>query len=88
MRSHREQAPIPALAAAVRGRRKKLALTQAQLADLAGVGLAFLYELERGKPTVRLDKVLAVLAVLGLELRLGPGQGGIVGLAEGAEGGS
>jgi hypothetical protein len=26
--------------------------------------LAFLYELERGKPTVRIDKVLAVLTVL------------------------
>lgn len=74
------------LGAAVRARRRELALTQAQLADLAGVGLAFLYELERGKPTVRLDKVLAVLGVLGLELCLRPGSGGIVrgpGIGEG-----
>ena len=62
----------------VRSRRRELTLTQAQLADLAGVGLAFLYALERGKPTVRLDKVLAVLAVLGLELNVRPGGGGIV----------
>jgi len=45
---------------------------------LAGVGLAFLYELEHGKPTVRLDRVMAVLAVLGLELHVRPGLGGIV----------
>ncbi len=56
---------------AVRGRRKALGLSQAQTCDLAGVGLAFLYELERGKPTVRLDKVLQVLQVLGLGLQLG-----------------
>ena len=55
---------------AVRGRRKALTLSQAQTCDLAGVGLAFLYELERGKPTVRLDKVLEVLQVLGLGLQL------------------
>jgi len=70
----------------MRARRRALALTQTQLADLAGVGLAFLYELERGKPTVRLDKVLAVLAVLGLELHLRPGAGGIVAEEQPAEG--
>ena len=32
------------------------------LAAAAGVGIRFLVELERGKPTVRLAKVLAVLA--------------------------
>jgi hypothetical protein len=35
--------------------------------------VAFLYELETGKPTVRLDKVLSVLSVLGLSLRLAEG---------------
>jgi y4mF family transcriptional regulator len=62
------------LAAAVRARRKTLRLTQAELASLAGVGLAFLYELESGKSTVRIDKVLAVLEVLGLELHVRPGK--------------
>ncbi len=55
---------------AVRRRRRSVGLSQAQTCDLAGVGLAFLYGLERGKPTVRLDKVLAVLEVLGLGLEL------------------
>ncbi len=40
----------------------------------AGCGLAFLYELESGKPTVRLDKLLSVLRVVGMTLRLEPGR--------------
>lgn len=45
----------------VRQTRLARGLRQDQLAAAAGVGLRFLVELERGKPTVRLDKVLAVL---------------------------
>lgn len=62
------------LGASVRTRRRSLGLNQAELANLAGVGLAFLYELEHGKPTVRIDKVLAVFAVLGLELYVREGK--------------
>lgn len=50
----------------VRMTRRKQKLTQGELARRAGVGTAFLYELESGKPTVRLDKVLAVLDALDL----------------------
>ncbi len=45
-------------------------LTQVELADLAGCGPAFLYQLETGKRSLRLDKVIAVLQVLGLQLAL------------------
>jgi len=62
------------LALAVAARRRTLKLTQVELARLAGVGPDFLYDLESGKATVRLDKLLDVLAVLGLELRLGDGK--------------
>jgi y4mF family transcriptional regulator len=62
------------LSSAVRARRKALKLNQADLAALSGVGLAFLYELEHGKPTLRIDKVLAVFAVLGLELHVREGK--------------
>ena len=53
------------IASFVRARRRANRLTQAALAELAGVGTRFVSELERGKPTVRLDAVQAVLAVFG-----------------------
>lgn len=55
---------------AIRQARRAHGLTQSQLAGLAGTGLRFVSELERGKPNVSLDKMLAVLAVLGLRLQL------------------
>ena len=58
------------LGEAVRTARKQSRLTQAQLAGLAGTGLRFISDLERGKPSIALDKVLAVLAVLGLRLSI------------------
>lgn len=58
------------LAREVRRKRKLLRLTQKELADLSGCGPDFLYDLERGKPTVRLDKLVSVLDVLGLRLKL------------------
>lgn len=45
--------------------RKRLGLTQPQLALAAGVGVRFVVELEAGKPTLRLEKVLSVLHALG-----------------------
>lgn len=58
------------IAAAVRATRKKHGLTQTELAGLSGTGLRFVSELERGKPTVSLNKVLSVLSVLGLGIRI------------------
>ena len=54
----------------VRGRRKAAGLTQRALGDLAGVGARFVSELERDKPTVRVDAVNKVLAVFGKRLGL------------------
>jgi HTH-type transcriptional regulator / antitoxin HipB len=54
----------------VRARRKELGLTQAQLAELSRVSPRFIFDLEAGKPTVSLDRVLLVLKVLGLKLDL------------------
>ncbi len=54
----------------VREGRKRLGLRQDALAASAGVGVRFLVELERGKPSVQLGKVLAVLAALGIELNV------------------
>ena len=49
----------------VKNRRKKLGLTQQDLAYRAGVGLRFVRELEQGKRTLRLDKVNQLLALFG-----------------------
>lgn len=54
----------------IRDERKKLGLRQDELAAASGVGLRFLVELERGKPTVQMGKVLDVIAALGCELRI------------------
>ena len=54
----------------VRERRKAGGLSQQELGELAGVGTRFISELERGKPTVRLDAVSKVLAVFGKTLGL------------------
>jgi y4mF family transcriptional regulator len=52
----------------VKQKRKKLKLTQTELAEKAGVGLRFLRELEQGKKTLRMDKVNQVLELFGYEL--------------------
>ena len=58
------------LGAALKAARKQLGLTQPQLAMAAGVGLRFMVDLEAGKPTLRLEHVLRVIAALGGELQL------------------
>ena len=50
--------------------RKKLSLNQIDFARRSGVGLRFLRELEKGKTTVRLDKLNQVLDFLGLHLEI------------------
>jgi len=49
----------------VRERRKSAGLTQRQLSELAQVGPRAIWDLERGKPTVRLDVIVRVLRVFG-----------------------
>ncbi len=65
------------LAAAVRGRRTDLAISQAELAKRAGVSRKWVYEFEAGKPTAELGLLLRVLDVLNLDLNLDlvPGDG-------------
>jgi len=50
----------------VRQKRKLLNLTQEDLAGLCNVGTRFICELENGKKTLEIDKVLKVLNSLGL----------------------
>jgi HTH-type transcriptional regulator / antitoxin HipB len=57
-----------ALGTAVRSRRTALSLSQADVADLAGVSERFVRFVEQGKSTIQLEQLLAVLHTLGLEL--------------------
>lgn len=54
----------------VKKRRNQLKLTQAESAAFCGVGVRFFSELENGKETLQLDKVLHVLQMLGLNLHV------------------
>lgn len=68
---------VERLAQEVRRRRRDLGLRQAELAELAGCSQRFVHTVEHGKTSVRLDKLLDVLEVLGLGLTLVPGRGRI-----------
>ncbi len=73
-----ERPRLADLALAVRARREDLGLRQAELADLAGVAARTVHAIEAAKPTVQLDKLLDVLAALGLHLELARGARGDV----------
>ncbi len=54
----------------VRTVRKEQGLTQLDVAGLAGLSNRFVIDLERGKETLQMQKVLDVLALLGLEVAI------------------
>ncbi len=60
------------LGTAVRERRKAARMTLDQAADLLGVSRRFLIELEHGRRRASIEKVMAVLDALGLEIVLQP----------------
>jgi HTH-type transcriptional regulator/antitoxin HipB len=52
--------------------RKGLGVTQKELALTSGTGLRFIIELEKGKQTAEIGKVLTVLQTLGIQVTLTP----------------
>ncbi len=54
----------------VRQRRKEAGLTLKEAAGMAGVGIRFLSELERGKPTLQIGMAIEVLQLFGLEMHV------------------
>ncbi len=56
----------------VRAQRKMQGATQVEFAALCGVGVRFISELENGKATMELGRVLKVLKSLGLEVSVQP----------------
>ncbi|MDQ5984798.1 MAG: hypothetical protein CSYNP_00494 [Syntrophus sp. SKADARSKE-3] len=58
------------IGAAVRMRRKEDGLTMADAAALCGVGYRFMSDLENGKATAQVGKVLRVLIALGIDVTI------------------
>jgi HTH-type transcriptional regulator / antitoxin HipB len=56
----------------VRKSRKRLGVTQKDLALTSGTGLRFVIDLEKGKETCQIGKVLTVLQTLGIKIALTP----------------
>ncbi len=48
--------------------RKQAGLSRVELATLAGVGKTVIYDLEKGKQTVRWDTIMAILETLNIDL--------------------
>jgi y4mF family transcriptional regulator len=56
----------------IRQQRKSIGLSQVELAGASGLGVRFIGDLERGKPTCEIGKTLQVLAMLGIDVQLNP----------------
>ena len=56
----------------VRQTRKGLGVTQRELALTSGTGLRFIIDLEKGKETAEIGKVLIILQTLGIQMPLTP----------------
>lgn len=49
--------------------RKQSGLSQQELARLAGVGKTVIYDIEKGKESVRLDTLLKVFDILNIQIK-------------------
>ncbi len=60
----------------VKQQRKRLAMNQSELAMVSGTGVRFISDLENGKETCEVGKMLQVLASLGIKIEFsGVGEG-------------
>jgi HTH-type transcriptional regulator/antitoxin HipB len=66
------------LGLAIETERKRRRLTQTQLAQLSNSSINFISQIESGKSTAQIGKVMDVLNVLGLQLNIEKGSAGVV----------
>ena len=52
----------------IRNRRKELKYTQAFLSEYTGLSVSFISDVERGKTTVEIGKVMQLISILGLDI--------------------
>ena len=58
------------IAEIVRRTRKAQKISQTVLSQASNVGLRFVGDIERGKPTIQFDKLMAVLTSFGIAVKL------------------
>lgn len=56
------------LGAEIKNRRKELGVTQSDLAEKTGLSASFISNIENGKDTAEIGKVMLLLSVLGLNM--------------------
>jgi len=66
------------LGSLIRQERKKRGLTQTALGDLSGTSINFISQIEGGKDTAHIGKVLRVLQILGIQLEAVYGSKGLI----------
>ena len=54
----------------IRNRRKELKYTQAFLSEYTGLSVSFISDVERGKTTVEIGKVIQLISILGLDINI------------------
>ncbi len=54
----------------IKYRREKLGYTQAYISDYTGLSVSFISEVENGKETAQLNKVLELIQILGMDLEI------------------
>ena len=54
----------------IRYHRQRAGISQHALADLAGVGKTSVFDIEKGKPTIRLATLMAVLQTLNITINI------------------
>jgi len=60
----------PELGNIIRDHRKKSGLTQQDLAEMVGVGKTVVYDLEKGKDTVKISTLIRILNGLNIKVKL------------------
>ena len=69
---------IVTLGRAIEAERKRRRLTQTHLAELSNTSINFVSQIERGKRTAQIGKVIEILHILGLQLVIEKGTAGVV----------
>ena len=78
MKISRQKSSVSILGEAIEAERKRRKLTQGQLASLSNTSINFISQIERGKKTAQIGKVIDVLQILGVQLVIEKGPAGVV----------